>query len=293
MSLESWLFFTAMSSILLVTPGPVVVLAVNATLSRGRIVPRIALGAALGDLLAISVSASGLGLLLVARPDLIAPLKLAGSVCLLVMGLRAIHRARLARHEAAPTVQDRSLFSVAFVLTALHPSGLTFLVAYVPLFLDAGRPLVRQFVVMQVTFVAIGAATLTGWMWIAHRTHRMARTAERAVLLQMLAALVMLVFGAVSAALSLADITRTLEAARRPLPSALAAKRPLGSAPVNVARHSKGESRFCELTQRNCPPRDAVSLTIPTAHTTITLQYKRQSSSGDILHARSQLSGPS
>ena len=70
MTLETWLAFAAASFAVLAIPGPTVMLVVGYALGEGR---RAALGTVagvlLGDLLAISVSALGLGALLAASAE--------------------------------------------------------------------------------------------------------------------------------------------------------------------------------------------------------------------------------
>ena len=83
MSLELWLGFVVASSVLLVIPGPTLMLVLGHALAHGRrsawsTVP----GVALGDLTAISLSCAGLGAVLATSATLFTFLKLAGAAYL-------------------------------------------------------------------------------------------------------------------------------------------------------------------------------------------------------------------
>jgi threonine/homoserine/homoserine lactone efflux protein len=205
MSIDAWLAFAAVSALLVISPGPVAILAVNAALERGRIVWGVSSGAALGDACAMSVSASGVGLALAARPDLIAPLKATGGACLAIMGAKAIWAARRSSSGPPHRPGTHTLFTAAFLLTALHPAGLVFAVAFIPQFLDEARSLVSQVAVMQVTFAGLGAAAATGWMWLAVRAREIVRRPEQMALVRGASALVLFGFGIVSAGLALVE----------------------------------------------------------------------------------------
>ena len=71
MTLDLWLAFVAASIVLLVIPGPTIVLVLSYAISQGR---RVALavvaGVALGDFVAMSASLAGLGALVLASATL-------------------------------------------------------------------------------------------------------------------------------------------------------------------------------------------------------------------------------
>src|SRR5690349_3995067 len=71
MTLELWLAFVAASSILLIIPGPTVLLVVSYALGQGwRTALPMAVGVALGDFTAMTLSMLGLGALLAASATL-------------------------------------------------------------------------------------------------------------------------------------------------------------------------------------------------------------------------------
>ena len=89
MSWEIWLAFAAASLVLLVIPGPTILLVVGYALGAGRgPAGWIALGVVCGDLLAMSASLAGMGLLMSASAELFLVVKFLGAAYLVWLGAR-------------------------------------------------------------------------------------------------------------------------------------------------------------------------------------------------------------
>src|SRR5499425_2495197 len=89
MAIETWLAFVAASTILLVIPGPTVLLVVSYALGQGwRTALPTAVGVALGDFTAMTLSMLGLGALLAASATLFTVLKWIGAAYLVWLGLK-------------------------------------------------------------------------------------------------------------------------------------------------------------------------------------------------------------
>lgn len=161
MDLMSWLAFAASSTLLLAAPGPMVALTVTRVSARGfASAAPLAAGAAAGDAAALVLSLAGLGALLEASGNAFAALKLAGAGYLLWLAGNAL---REPVAEAAPRLRAATSFRDAFLLTALHPGGFIFFLAYFPLFVNPEDPVVTQFVLLGTTFVVLSAATVFVW----------------------------------------------------------------------------------------------------------------------------------
>src|SRR5437773_11131232 len=88
-SLETWLAFTAAAAILLLIPGPTVLLVVSYALGQGwRTALSMAVGVALGDFTAMTLSMLGLGALLAASATLFTALKWIGAAYLVWLGIK-------------------------------------------------------------------------------------------------------------------------------------------------------------------------------------------------------------
>src|ERR1700743_2667881 len=89
MTWSLWLAFVAASSVLLVIPGPTVLLVVSYALGQGwRTALPMAIGVALGDFTAMTLSMLGLGGLLAASATLFKILKWIGAAYLVWLGIQ-------------------------------------------------------------------------------------------------------------------------------------------------------------------------------------------------------------
>jgi threonine/homoserine/homoserine lactone efflux protein len=153
MATGAWLAFLAASIVVLIIPGPTVLLVVSYALTQGRKVAlAMAAGVALGDFTAMTLSLAGLGALLVASAMLFTVLKWIGAAYLVYLGVR-LWRAPPALPDVEAEPQPRGIFGHAFIVTALNPKSIAFFVAFVPQFIDHARPLLPQFAIMEATFV--------------------------------------------------------------------------------------------------------------------------------------------
>src|SRR5258708_33748400 len=89
MTLSLWAAFVAASSILLINPGPTVLLVVSYALGQGwRTALPVAIGVALGDFTAMTLSMLGLGALLATSATLFTVLKWIGAAYLVWLGVK-------------------------------------------------------------------------------------------------------------------------------------------------------------------------------------------------------------
>ena len=164
MPLANWLAFTAASIILLLIPGPTVLLVVSYSLTQGR---RVALataaGVALGDFTSMTLSLAGLGALLAASATMFTVLRWAGAAYLIYLGIRLWRAEPVLATVDAPARSARSILHHAYTVTALNPKSLVFFVALVPQFISHDVALLPQLVILEATFVTL--ATLNTLMY--------------------------------------------------------------------------------------------------------------------------------
>src|SRR5688500_13741889 len=138
MTFESCAAFTAASALLLIIPGPTVLLVVSYALGQGwRTVLPMTVGVALGDFTAMTLSMLGLGALLATSATLFTALKWIGAAYLIWLGIK-LWRAGGAMQATPRTDKASALTMVAhaWIVTALNPKSITFFVAFLPQFLD-------------------------------------------------------------------------------------------------------------------------------------------------------------
>jgi len=166
MTLTAWLAFATASTVLLMIPGPTVLLVVSYALTQGRRVAlATAVGVALGDFTAMTLSLAGLGAILLASATLFTLLKWIGAAYLVYLGIR-LWRAEpvLPQVEVTPRLGEvRRVLVHAFVVTALNPKSIAFFVAFVPQFIDRQAALLPQLFLMETTFVFL--ATLNALLF--------------------------------------------------------------------------------------------------------------------------------
>jgi threonine/homoserine/homoserine lactone efflux protein len=173
----TWLAFAAAATVLLLIPGPTVLLVVSYALGHGRRASAATVaGVALGDLTAMTASMLGLGALLAASAGVFAVLRWIGAAYLVFLGAK-LWRAPVAvpADGPAPDVPPRRMLLHAFAVTALNPKSIVFFVAFVPQFLDAARPLPPQMAVMVATFVTLAALNAFGYAMLASGARRFIR----------------------------------------------------------------------------------------------------------------------
>src|SRR5436189_617451 len=176
MTLALWLAFVAASSILLIIPGPTVLLVVSYALGQGwRTALPMAVGVALGDFTAMTLSMLGLGALLATSATLFTALKWIGAAYLVWLGIK-LWRAG-GTLDAAPrtdTVSAAKMLGHAWIVTALNPKSITFFVAFLPQFLDPKADFATQMLVFESTFVSLAFANAFGYALVATRARAMA-----------------------------------------------------------------------------------------------------------------------
>lgn len=177
MTLGTFLAFLAASGILLLIPGPTVLLVVSYALGQGlRTALPIAIGVALGDFTAMTLSMLGLGALLAASGAVFTLLKWLGAAYLIWLGVK-LWRAG-GRLDAAPkcdaTPPLRMLLH-AFMVTALNPKSLTFFIAFLPQFLDRNADFLTQMLILEASFLALALGNVVGYALVASRARALMR----------------------------------------------------------------------------------------------------------------------
>lgn len=169
---ETWLAFAIASFVVLVIPGPTLLLAVTEVARGGlRVVPALALGTMAGDFVAMSVSLVGLGALIATSAEAFALLKWFAAGYLVYLGVqRWRHAGEIVPPHRSGT--RRQLALRAFAVTALNPKSIAFFVAFLPGFIDPSLPMWPQVVVLLSTFVGLAGLNIVAYGFLAARVQR-------------------------------------------------------------------------------------------------------------------------
>jgi threonine/homoserine/homoserine lactone efflux protein len=171
MIFATWFAFLLASTVLLLIPGPTVLLVVSYALTQGRkVAVAMAAGVAFGDFTAMTLSLAGLGALLLASAGLFTILKWIGAAYLVYLGVRLWLAKPLLPDVTTETSRSaRGIFIHSFTVTALNPKSIAFFVAFVPQFIDHAQPLLPQFVILEATFVTLAAVNALAYALAADK----------------------------------------------------------------------------------------------------------------------------
>jgi threonine/homoserine/homoserine lactone efflux protein len=172
MSVEIWIAFVFAATILLVIPGPTILLVVSQAIAHGRksVVPLVA-GVVTGDLTAMTLSLLGLGALLSASAALFAVLKWIGACYLFYLGV-TLWRSRPDDEGCSvvsPVRSWGSLFKSSYIVTALNPKGIAFFVAFLPQFINPKEQPQPQLFILGATFLVLACVNAALYATFAGR----------------------------------------------------------------------------------------------------------------------------
>jgi len=156
-SVELWLGFVVAAEIILVIPGPTILLVISQAVVHGRrsAVPLTA-GVVAGDLTAMTLSLAGLGMLMTVSVALFSVFKWIGAGYLVFLGVRMWHQEGDGPQSAetpSRRIADGALFRSAWVVTALNPKSIAFFVAFLPQFVATSFPVFPQLAILGGTFL--------------------------------------------------------------------------------------------------------------------------------------------
>ncbi len=181
MNIEVWLTFIVATSALLVLPGPVVMLLLGYTVSGGRSIAAAAIpGVVLGDMVAMTLSLLGVGMILQTSAFLFFTLKLAGATYLIFLGFKMWAGVEAstsgARSDASPS--RTRILRDAFLVTALNPKDIMFFIAFLPQFSNPTQAILPQIILLELTFAALVVFSTAVWVFLADRAVSRLRNPE-------------------------------------------------------------------------------------------------------------------
>ena len=158
MSLEIWIPFVLATTLILIIPGPTIILVISQAVTHGRmsVVPLVA-GVICGDFTAMTLSLLGLGAIMTASAALFTIFKWVGALYLIYLGIhlwRSSPETNMTSH-GKEDISSGSLFKSAFIVTALNPKGIAFFVAFLPQFIQPHEPVFNQLVLLGGTFLVL------------------------------------------------------------------------------------------------------------------------------------------
>jgi threonine/homoserine/homoserine lactone efflux protein len=175
MSLETWIAYVATTTLILIIPGPTIILVISQAVAHGRksVIPLVA-GVVLGDFTAMTLSLLGLGALMTASAALFSLFKWIGVIYLICLGI-TMWRANPEYSSSQQKTEDDSagsFFKSSFIVTALNPKGIAFFVAFLPQFISPHSPASNQILILGGTFLFLALLNATLYAFFANQLRK-------------------------------------------------------------------------------------------------------------------------
>ncbi len=163
MTLTTYLLYVAAVALLIVTPGPTMLMCMTNAINHG---PRRAMtsvaGAVTAVLCVMLLSAMGLGALLAASETAFTTAKLVGAAYLVWLGIKTFRsNTALSVDGEAGGQRTRSFYLQGLLVGASNPKAILFFAAFFPQFLNPAQPMAPQFAILALTFMAFEFTVLT------------------------------------------------------------------------------------------------------------------------------------
>lgn len=171
MGLDVWLGFTAASIVLLIIPGPTILLVVSYALGQGwRTAMPMAAGVALGDFTAMTLSMLGIGALLAASATVFTIVKWLGAAYLIWLGIKLFRSGTSLQTEAREAeISPFKMLGHAWLVTSLNPKSITFFVAFLPQFINVHGDFWSQMLIFETTFLILSFSNAFLYAFAAHK----------------------------------------------------------------------------------------------------------------------------
>ncbi|MBA3593115.1 MAG: LysE family translocator [Pseudomonadota bacterium] len=164
MTLTTYFLYLAAVALLILTPGPTMLMCMTNALNHGPRKAMTSVAGSVGAVLCVMLlSALGLGALLAASETAFTTAKVIGAAYLIWLGIRTFRSeaAVFDTHAKEAPSQRRSFFLRGFLVGASNPKAVLFFAAFFPQFLNPAAPFVPQFAILALTFMAFEFAVLS------------------------------------------------------------------------------------------------------------------------------------
>lgn len=171
MQINIFLAFVAISTAVIVVPGPSILLIVSNSLQLGtRHGLYTVAGTSLAMLIQLGIAVAGITSLLVLLAEWFSWFRWIGIIYLCYLGIArwrsTIHSGEF---KSGSGPEKRTAFGTGFMVSLTNPTTMLFFVAFFPQFLNAEMPAGEQFITMSATFWILAAIFDCGYAYLAGR----------------------------------------------------------------------------------------------------------------------------
>ena len=170
MPFEVWIAFVGAAFVILVVPGPTMLLVISHSLKQGSSNKGLLVTAVvMGHLACLLLSRFGLGALQATSPQLMSFVTVVCGLYVMSLGVMLVCGGAPEKTLSATTdsVTRFRLCASAFLVTAFNPKTLLFFVALLPLFVDGRDATVVQFCILGATFLVLSTTVSTTYSNLA------------------------------------------------------------------------------------------------------------------------------
>jgi homoserine/homoserine lactone efflux protein len=194
------LLFAATELLLSATPGPAVLLVISQGIRRGyRSSTRGAAGILTGNAIYFTLSAAGLGALLIASKRVFDILQIAGAAYLVLIGLKMLIKPGRVDAQEIEDSGNAGSFVQGLLTQLSNPKAIVFFTALLPQFVDPAKPIAIQLLILGVISILVELPILLLYGYAADRGR--ARYGKHAPLFERLAGTCLIAAGAKLAAM--------------------------------------------------------------------------------------------
>ncbi len=175
MELQLWIYYAIAILILTASPGPSVLLCITKSVTQGF---NVAIYTALGSLFAIigimTLSFTGLGLIIASSDVIFTIIKYTGAIYLIYLGYKTFTSKEEDYHfEKNNKISKKdklSSFFNGFIVGASNPKAIIFFTALFPQFINPNSPLLIQYVIFVSTFAVLELSWLLFYAYLGHKS---------------------------------------------------------------------------------------------------------------------------
>jgi len=173
MTIQLWIYYALAVLVLTASPGPSSLLCMTKGVTVGW---RLAAITALGSLTAITcimtLSFTGLGVVIASSERVFSLIKWAGAAYLIYLGVMCLMSKQDSYTKAKEDSQaaSRSHYLSGFIVGASNPKAIVFFTALFPQFIATDAPLMPQYLIFASTFVAMELSWLLFYAYLGARS---------------------------------------------------------------------------------------------------------------------------
>ncbi|GAB2662095.1 LysE family translocator [Vibrio panuliri] len=175
MSMETWAIYFVAILILTASPGPSSLLCMTKGVTQGF---KVGLYTALGSLTAITIiltlSFTGLGLIIASSEWVFNVIKYLGAAYLIYLGVRAImskeEQYQLQESHSSQRLSPFKHYASGFIVGSSNPKAILFFTALFPQFINPEQSLVSQYVIFTATFMVMELAWLAIYAFLGAKS---------------------------------------------------------------------------------------------------------------------------